>query len=111
MIEITIDVLRPLRSATGPNSDAESPGQADDDVDGDVRGRGLLIGVDLVKDRSTREPAADLAEAVMYGALDRGLSFKTTMGNVLTLTPPLITTEDQMTSAFAIIEDAISANG
>ena len=78
---------------------------------GDVRGRGLLIGIDLVKDRATKEPAADLAEAVMYGALDRGLSFKTTMGNVLTLTPPLTTTEDQMMSALAIIEEAISANG
>ncbi len=78
---------------------------------GDVRGRGLLIGIDLVKDRATREPAADLAEAVMYGALDRGLSFKTTMGSVLTLTPPLITTTDQMMSALAIIEEAISANG
>ena len=32
----------------------------------------------------------------MYAALDRGLSFKTTMGNVLTLTPPLTITEDEM---------------
>ena len=74
---------------------------------GDVRGRGLLIGIDLVKDRATKEPAADLAEAVLYGSLDRGLSFKTTMGNVLTLTPPLITTEPQMLAALAIIEAAI----
>ncbi len=47
---------------------------------GDVRGRGLLLGLELVTDRETREPAGDLAEAVLYRALDAGLSFKTTMG-------------------------------
>ena len=57
-----------------------------------MRGRGLLIGIELVRDRASKEPASDLAEAVMYAALDRGLSFKTTMGNVLTLTPPLTIT-------------------
>jgi hypothetical protein len=47
---------------------------------GDVRGRGCLIGIELVRDRATREPDADLAEAVLYRALDAGLSFKTTHG-------------------------------
>ena len=74
---------------------------------GDVRGRGLLLGLEIVKDRATKEPNDDLAEAVMYAALDRGLSFKTTMGNVLTLTPPLTVTADEMLSALDIIEDAI----
>ena len=76
---------------------------------GDVRGRGLLIGIDLVSDRDSRAPAHDLAEAVLYRALDAGLSFKTTMGNVLTLTPPLTTTTDQMMHALDIIEEAIAA--
>jgi len=74
---------------------------------GDVRGRGLLLGVELVLDRATREPANDLAEAVLYAALDRGLSFKTTMGNVLTLTPPLAITGDEMGRALDILEAAI----
>jgi 4-aminobutyrate aminotransferase len=74
---------------------------------GDVRGRGLLIGVELVKDRQTREPDPDLAEATMYAALDAGLSFKTTMGNVLTLTPPLTITPDEMQRALSILGDAI----
>ena len=56
---------------------------------GDVRGRGLLLGLELVTDRGAKTPAADAAERVLYRALSRGLSFKTTMGNVLTLTPPL----------------------
>jgi 4-aminobutyrate aminotransferase len=74
---------------------------------GDVRGRGLLIGVDMVRDRSTKEPDADLAETVMYAALDHGLSFKTTMGSVLTLTPPLTITEEQMLKALDALEAAI----
>ena len=78
---------------------------------GDVRGRGLLLGVELVKDRATKEPDNDLAEAAMYRALDLGLSFKTTFGNVLTLTPPLTVTEAEMLRALEIVEQAISAGG
>jgi 4-aminobutyrate aminotransferase len=48
-----------------------------------------------------------LAEATMYAALDRGLSFKTTMGNVLTLTPPLTITEAQMLLGIDILAAAI----
>lgn len=76
-------------------------------VIGDVRGRGLAIGIELVADRGSKEPADALAEATLYGCLDRGLSFKTSMGNVLTLTPPLTVTEAQMTQALDIIEAAI----
>jgi 4-aminobutyrate aminotransferase len=75
---------------------------------GDVRGRGFLIGVELVCDRAGKEPASDAAEAVLYRCLERGLSFKTTMGNVLTLTPPLITTAAQMDEALTTLEEAIS---
>ena len=74
---------------------------------GDVRGRGLLIGVELVKSRAEKTPDPDLAEAVLYAALDRGLSFKTTMGNVLTLTPPLTITADEMHLALDRLEAAL----
>jgi 4-aminobutyrate aminotransferase len=74
---------------------------------GDVRGRGLLLGVELVRDRAEKTPDPDLAEATMYAALDRGLSFKTTMGNVLTLTPPLTITETEMLTALDTLEAAI----
>ncbi len=76
---------------------------------GDVRGRGLLIGIELVKDRDTKEPDNDLAESVLYASLDQGLSFKTSMGNVLTLTPPLIVSEQEMHKALDIIEASISS--
>ncbi|HBC07281.1 MAG TPA: aspartate aminotransferase family protein, partial [Rhodospirillaceae bacterium] len=64
-------------------------------VVGDVRGRGFLMGVELVMDRAGKEPAVDLAEDVLYRCLTGGLSFKISMGNTLTLTPPLVVTRDQ----------------
>jgi 4-aminobutyrate aminotransferase len=75
---------------------------------GDVRGKGFLIGVELVVDRGTKEPARGAAEKVMYRALERGLSFKTTFGNVLTLTPPLTTTLAQMDQALDILDQCLA---
>jgi 4-aminobutyrate aminotransferase len=76
---------------------------------GDVRGRGLLLGIDLVEDRGSKRPAAAAAERVLYRALSRGLSFKTTMGHVLTLTPPLIVSQAQMDLALDILDDCLRA--
>ncbi len=75
---------------------------------GDVRGLGLLLGVELVLDRATKAPAAAAADAVLYRCLERGLSFKTTFGNVLTLTPPLIVTEADIDRALAILGAALA---
>ncbi len=77
-------------------------------VIGDVRGRGFLFGVELVTDRETKTAANDLAEAVFYRCLDKGLSFKISMGNTLTFTPPLILTEEQLDFALTVVEDAIT---
>jgi 4-aminobutyrate aminotransferase len=76
------------------------------DVVRDVRGRGLLIGFDLVRPGS-QEPDGALAEEAMYRALDLGLSFKTTMGSVVTLTPPLTISRDQMDDALDRLEQAL----
>jgi 4-aminobutyrate aminotransferase len=78
---------------------------------GDVRGRGLLLGIELVRSRSDKQPAAAAAERVLYRALSRGLSFKTTMGSVLTLTPPLITTETQIDQAIGILDACLAEEG
>ncbi len=75
---------------------------------GDVRGRGFLLGIDLVKDRGTKEGAEDMAEAIYYRCLENGLSFKISMGCVLTLYPALVTTKEQMENALGIIDDAIA---
>jgi 4-aminobutyrate aminotransferase len=71
---------------------------------GDVRGRGLLVGIELVKPDGTPNP--DLAESILYAALRRGLSFKTTMGTVLTLAPALTIRETDLHRAFDILEAA-----
>ena len=76
---------------------------------GQVRGRGCLLGIELVSNRDTRVPANDAAEEVMYRAMTDGLAFKTTMGNVLALTPPLTVTETEMIRALDIIDTAIHA--
>jgi len=76
---------------------------------GDVRGRGLLMGLDLVTDRDTKTPAIDAAEQVYYRCLDEGLSFKISMGSVLTLSPPLVIAQDDLDRALDIVEAAIAA--
>jgi 4-aminobutyrate aminotransferase len=75
---------------------------------GDVRGLGLFLGVELVKNRQTRERASNEAEAVMYAALSKGLSFKLTMGNILSLTPALTITRQEMDQALDIIDTCIA---
>jgi 4-aminobutyrate aminotransferase-like enzyme len=59
---------------------------------GDVRGRGMLLGVELVKDRSTREPSPEAARAVVDGLRERHLLIGSTgpAENVLKLRPPLV---------------------
>ena len=71
---------------------------------GDVRGLGLMLGIELVEDSSTMKPATDLAETVMYRALSKGLSFKLTMGNILLLLPALTITKAEMAQALDILD-------
>ena len=82
--------------------------QAKHSLIGDVRGLGLFLGIELVKDKQTRERASEEAEKVMYAALSRGVSFKLTMGNIITLTPPLTITREEMDRALGIIEQCIN---
>jgi len=76
---------------------------------GDVRGVGLLWGIELVKDRKSKEKAIKESEAVMYECLNRGLSFKVSAGNVLQLSPPIIITREQLKEALTIVEAAIAS--
>lgn len=81
------------------------------EIIGDVRGRGLAIGVDLVKDRTTREPVAAATTAkIIYRGYELGAAF-TYVGlkaNVLEFMPPLTLTEDEMTEGVAIVDQAIA---
>ena len=74
---------------------------------GDVRGIGLLWGIELVRDKATREKAVREAEIVMYECLKNGLSFKVSQGNVLQLSPPLTITREELGAALKILENAL----
>lgn len=73
---------------------------------GDVRGIGLLWGIDLVCDRDTKERAVDEAEKIMYRCLENGLSFKVSQGNVINLSPALIISEAELHRALDILNEA-----
>ncbi|MCA3904713.1 aspartate aminotransferase family protein [Vibrio vulnificus] len=77
-------------------------------VIGDVRGIGMLWGIELVTDHESKARAYDEAEAVLYQCLNNGVSFKVSQGNVIQLSPPLIITREQLTKALAIFEEAIA---
>ena len=67
-----------------------------------------MMGMELVKDRKTKEPATEEAEQIMYSALSKGLNFKVTMGSILTLTPPLTITTQQMDKALSILDQCLN---
>lgn len=74
---------------------------------GDVRGRGLMFGVEIVKDRASKTEARERAERIYYRCLEAGLSFKISAGCVLTLSPPLTIPRDDLDRALTIVESAI----
>src|SRR5438132_7612209 len=81
---------------------------------GDVRGKGLLVGVELVKDRIMKEPADALGAAVSDECLQRGLSMnivRSTGGmlNCFRMAPPLTITESEIDTAITIIDEALTA--
>jgi 4-aminobutyrate aminotransferase len=75
---------------------------------GDIRGRGLMFGIEIVADKETKEVGKDLAERIYYACLEAGLSFKISQGCVLTLSPPLTILRDELDAALSIVETAIS---
>ncbi|EPF2681151.1 aspartate aminotransferase family protein [Vibrio vulnificus] len=77
-------------------------------VIGDVRGIGMLWGIELVTDHESKARAYDEAEVVLYQCLNNGMSFKVSQGNVIQLSPPLIITREQLTEALAIFEEALA---
>jgi 2,2-dialkylglycine decarboxylase (pyruvate) len=78
---------------------------------GDVRGRGLLLGVELVKDRQRREPDPETGAAITRRCLELGLSMNITalpgMGSVWRIAPPLTVTQAELDEGLAILDQAI----
>ena len=78
------------------------------EIIGDVRGIGLLYGLELVQNRETKEKAAEKAEKIMYRALTRGLNFKVSKGNVISLSPPLVINKTEIDQAVKILDQSIA---
>ena len=75
---------------------------------GDVRGRGLMIGIELVKDKATRQPAAALRNRVETLAFEKGLMILGCGETSLRLCPPLIVSEQEAMVALDILEEALT---
>ncbi len=76
---------------------------------GDVRGIGLSLAVELVTDREAKTPAVAEADAALYRCLERGLSFKVSHGNCLTLTPPLTISREDLDAALNILDEVLAS--
>ncbi|MFT3945774.1 MAG: aspartate aminotransferase family protein [Agriterribacter sp.] len=76
---------------------------------GNVAGKGLHIGVDLVKDNSTKERAEQAAEKVMYHCLNNGVAFKVIEGNIITMRPSLVITKEDCDKIISALTEGLSA--
>lgn len=80
------------------------------DIVGDVRGRGLIGGVELVEDRESKEPNRRLPAKIVYRAWELGLIvyYAGNWGNVLEITPPLIIEQDAIEEGVELLDRAIA---
>jgi 4-aminobutyrate aminotransferase len=74
---------------------------------GDVRGKGLMIGVELVKDRETKEKAIDERNRIIQACFEKGLLILGCGENVIRLIPPLIITQEEADTALTILEEVL----
>src|SRR5512139_1226657 len=75
---------------------------------GDVRGRGLMVGVELVRDRRTKERATEERSAVVNASFQRGLLILGAGRNTVRFCPPLVLTEEQADTAVRIFDEALT---
>lgn len=74
---------------------------------GNIAGKGLHMGIDLVKDRHTKERASREAEAIMYYCMQQGIAFKIIEGNVITMRPALTITKEDCDRVVAVLQQAL----
>jgi 2,2-dialkylglycine decarboxylase (pyruvate) len=83
------------------------------DCVGDVRGRGLLIGLEIVSDRKSKGPAGELGSRIGEEAMRRGLSTNIVklpaMGSVFRIAPPLTVSDDEISQGVTILHQAVEA--
>lgn len=76
---------------------------------GNIEGKGFLIGIDLVRDRKTKERATTEAQQIMVHCMERGISFKLYEGNVITMRPSLIIGEEEIDFIVEILREGLAA--
>jgi len=79
------------------------------EIIGDVRGLGAMVGIELVKNRKTKEPAKEYIKKITDGCLARGVIIISSgiLGNVIRFLPPLVITDDQLNYGLDTLEDVI----
>jgi 4-aminobutyrate aminotransferase len=75
---------------------------------GDVRGLGLMIGVEIVKDQRTKETAKEERDRIVQLAFERGILFLGAGENTIRVCPPLVVTPEQVEIALDVLEECIS---
>jgi 4-aminobutyrate aminotransferase len=75
---------------------------------GEVRGIGLMIGIEFVLDRETKKPAGELSEDIVRKAFERGVLFLGCGKNTIRISPPLMVTKEQVDFALEALDEAIS---
>lgn len=75
---------------------------------GQVRGKGLMIGVEFVKDRTTKEPAKELTERVVEIGYERGLLMLSCGKSVIRIAPPLSMSKSEMDEGLRLFEEALT---
>jgi 4-aminobutyrate aminotransferase len=78
---------------------------------GDVRGRGLMIGVDIVKDKATKEYAAAERDQIVERAFEKGVLFLGCGPSSIRLCPPLVVTKEQADVGMDVLEESIQQIG
>jgi len=79
------------------------------EIIGDVRGKGLMIGIELVKDRDTKEPAIEERDMLIYNAFRKGLLLLGAGPCSIRIAPPLILTEEQANIGLEILEEILKS--
>ena len=74
---------------------------------GDVRGRGLMIGVDIVKDPQTKEYAPELRDRIVEQAFERGILFLGAGPSAVRISPPLVVTKEEADAAIDVLEESV----
>ena len=111
----TIDIIEREGLANATELGAEMKARAETWVEkygivGEVRGRGLMIGIELVKDKASREPIGEVRDKIVEAAFARGVLILGCGETSIRLSPPLLISRDEAAIALDVLEECIAEN-